>query len=148
LVNMCKIIFGLNLAQTVSQNSSKNGKIFTCWVKVEVTSHSVGWGAGNRPPRKNLPKTASKLLLRAFHYAYVPKVLSYFKSARPNVFNALSTISIAHTERSRSASKVASWKQNDKIKKYRFFNFFIRPKETSILTEYSSRPYSPPITWS
>ena len=95
--------------------------------------------------RKNLPKTASKLFLRHFPYAYEPKLLSYFNSARPKVSNAQSTISIAHTERARCACKVASWKQNYKIKKYRFFNFSIRPKEISIHKEYSSSLYYPPI---
>ena len=103
-------------------------------------------------PSGDIPKkyvvTGSKLVLRYFPCANVPKLLSYFKSVRSKVFNALSTISIAHTERARYACKVASWKQNFKIKKYRFSNFFIRPIEISIHREYSSCPYYPNITWS
>ena len=74
------------------------------------------------------------------------KCLLYFKSARPKVFNALSTISIAHAERDKYACKVASWKQNHKIKKYQFSYFSIKPKEISIHKEYSSHLYYPCIT--
>ena len=58
--------------------------------------------------RKKFAKTASKLVLKNFPCAYVPKLLSYFKSARSNLFNAPSTISTTHTEREIYACKVAS----------------------------------------